>query len=38
MKIDNIISACPVLAREQYIKRADSVCAQLHSDIRKERG
>ena len=29
-KIDHIISACPVLAKEQYIKRHDRVCAQLH--------
>jgi len=24
--IDHIISACPILAKEQYIKRHDSVC------------
>jgi hypothetical protein len=31
--IDHIISACPILAKEQYIKRHDSVCAQLHFNI-----
>jgi len=25
--IDHIISACPILAKEQYIKRHDKVCA-----------
>jgi hypothetical protein len=28
--IDHIISACPILANEQYIKRHDRVSAQLH--------
>jgi len=36
--IDQIISACPILAKEQYIKRHDTVCAQLHFNIRKETG
>jgi hypothetical protein len=36
--IDHIISACPILAKEQYIKRHDSVCAELHFNICKERG
>ena len=35
--IDRIISACPILAKEQYIKRHDRVCAQLHFNICKER-
>ena len=26
--IDHIISACPILAKEQYIKRHDTVCVQ----------
>jgi hypothetical protein len=34
--IDHIISACPKLAKEQYIKRHDRVCAQLHFNICKE--
>ena len=34
--IDHIISACPILAKEQYIKRHDRVCAQLHFNICKE--
>ena len=35
-KTDHIISACPILAKEQYIKRYDRVCAQLHFQICKE--
>jgi accessory gene regulator protein AgrB len=27
------ISACPILAKEQYIKRYDSVCAELYYKI-----
>jgi len=34
--IDHIISACPILAKEQYIRRHDRVCAQLHFNICKE--
>jgi len=34
--IDHIISACPILAKEKFIKRNDSVCAQLHFNICKE--
>ena len=36
--INHIISACPILAKEQYIKRHDRVCAQLHFNICKETG
>jgi hypothetical protein len=36
--IEHIISACPILAKEQYIKRHDKVCAQLHFNICKETG
>jgi len=36
--IDHIISACPILAKEQYIKRHDRVCAQPHFNICKETG
>jgi hypothetical protein len=36
--IDHIISACSLLAKEQYIKRHDRVCAQLHLNICKETG
>jgi adenosylcobinamide amidohydrolase len=36
--IEHIISACPILAKEQYIKRHDRVCAQLHFNICKETG
>ena len=31
-------SACPILAKEQYTKRHDRVCAQLHFNICKETG
>jgi hypothetical protein len=34
--IDHIISACPILAKEWYIKRHDRVCEQLHFNICKE--
>jgi phospholipid N-methyltransferase len=36
--VDHIISACPILAKGQYIKRHDRVSAQLHFNIRKETG
>ena len=38
--IDHLISACHILAKEQYIKRHDSVCVcvQLHFNICKETG
>jgi hypothetical protein len=35
-KIDHVISACPILAKEQYIKRHDRVGAHLHFNICKE--
>ena len=35
---DHIISACSILPKEQYIKRHDRVCAQLHFNIYKEAG
>jgi hypothetical protein len=35
---DRIVSACPVLAQEPYIKRHDRVCAQLRFNIGKELG
>jgi hypothetical protein len=35
---NHIISACPILAKEQYIKRHDRVSAQLHFNICKEIG
>jgi len=34
--VEHIIAACPILAKEQYIKRHDRVCAQLHFNICKE--
>jgi hypothetical protein len=36
--IEHIISACPILANKQYIKRHDRVCAQQHFNICKEIG
>jgi hypothetical protein len=36
--IEHTISACRILAKEQYIKRHDRVCAQLHFNICKETG
>jgi hypothetical protein len=36
--IDHIISACPMLAKEQYVKRHDKVSAQIHFNICKEKG
>jgi hypothetical protein len=36
--IDHIISACPILAKEQNIKRHNKVGAQLHFNICKETG
>ena len=36
--VDHIISACPILAKEQYTKSHDRVCAQLHFNICKETG
>jgi hypothetical protein len=34
--VEYIISTCPILAEEQYKKRHDRVCAQLHFNICKE--
>jgi hypothetical protein len=36
--IDHIILACPILAKEQYIKRHDRVSVQLHFNMCKETG
>ena len=36
--IDHIISACLILAKEQYVKRHDKVSAQIHFNIYKETG
>jgi hypothetical protein len=33
-----IISACPILAKEQYTKGHDRVCAELHFNMCKEIG
>jgi len=33
---DHVISTCPMVAKQQYIKRHDRVCAQLHFNICKE--
>jgi len=34
----NIVSACPILAKEWYMNRHDRVCAQLHFNKCKEIG
>jgi hypothetical protein len=36
--VEHIISACPILAKEQYVKRHDRVYEQLHFNISKETG
>ena len=36
--VDHTISACSILTKEQYIKRHDRVCAQLHFNIYKKTG
>ena len=36
--VEYVISACPILAKEQYIKRHDTMCAQLHFNICNEIG
>jgi hypothetical protein len=36
--IDHITSACPILGKEQYVKRHDKVSAQIHFNICKEIG
>jgi hypothetical protein len=36
--VDHIMSACPILAKEQYIKQHDTTCVQLHFNIRNELG
>ena len=38
MTTDIIISACPILAEEQYIKRHDTVSVKLHVNIYKGMG
>jgi len=36
--VEHIMSACPVLAKHQYIKRHDRMCAELYFNICKEIG
>jgi len=36
--IDHITSACPILTKEQYVKRHDKVNAQIHFNICKKIG
>ena len=36
--MEHIISACPILAKEQYMKGHDTVCAELHVNICMEIG
>ena len=36
--IDHIISACPILAKEEYVKRHDKVNAQIHLTFSRKQG
>jgi len=36
--VEHIILACSILAKEHYIQRHDSVCAQLHFNTCEETG
>ena len=36
--VDHIISTCPIISQEHYIKRHDRVCAQLHLNMFNEIG
>jgi len=36
--VERIISIYPILVKEEYILRHDGVCAELHFNIRKEKG
>jgi hypothetical protein len=36
--VDHIMSACPILTKEQYIKQHDTVFAKLHFNISNELG
>jgi len=36
--VDHTISACPILEKEQYVKRHDTVSAQIHFNLCKEIG
>jgi hypothetical protein len=36
--VEQIISACTVLAKGQYIQRHDTVCAELHCNMCEEIG
>jgi hypothetical protein len=37
-KMEHVISACPMVAKEQYVKRHNRVSAQIHFNICKEIG
>jgi hypothetical protein len=36
--LEHIITACPILAKQQYVKRHNRVCGQLHFNVCKETG
>ena len=36
--VEQIVSTCPIMATVKYIKRHDTVSAQLHFNVREERG
>ena len=35
-RVQHLLSACPILAKEQYIKRHDGMCVELHFNKCKE--
>jgi len=36
--VEQIISACPILVKGQYIQRHDTACVELHCSIGREMG
>jgi hypothetical protein len=36
--MEHTVSACPILAKKQYVEIHDRLCAQLHFNICKENG
>jgi hypothetical protein len=33
--VEDIISTCPIMAKEKYVQRYDTVCAEMHCNICK---
>jgi hypothetical protein len=36
--MEHVTSTCPILAKEEYIKRHDTVCAEMHGNMCRETG